>query len=211
MDNRNESRDLPQAFLTRLHRLEEAYLMSDNPIRQSGFSGGDERWRREREPILEALREPGGDFLDVCCANGYLLECLVKWAHDRGLDVVPFGIDQGSRLIEVARKRVPHFAGHFRVANAWDWKPPRRYRYVYALWDCVPEEYLPEFIHRLIDRYVQKGGRLILGAYGSLSRQQQPFDLEKSLRSAGYRLSGTAWAGIPEVARFAWLDRSASD
>ena len=150
--------------------------MSDNPIRQSGFSGGDERWRREREPILEALREPGGDFLDVCCANGYLLECLVKWAHDRGLDVVPFGIDQGSRLIEVARKRVPHFAGHFRVANAWDWKPPRRYRYVYAFVGLRSRRISPR-IHSPLDRSLcTKGWSLDSG------RLRQPLASTATLR-----------------------------
>jgi SAM-dependent methyltransferase len=211
MDNRNDNRDLPQAFLTRLRHLEDTYLMSDDPIRQSGFSGGAERWRREREPLLKALREPGGDVLDVCCANGYLLECLVEWGRDRSLDIVPFGIDQGSKLIEVARRRLPQFAGDFRVANAWDWKPPRQYQYVYALWDCVPEEYLAEFVLRLIDRYVEKGGRLILGAYGSLSRDQPPFDLETFLRSAGYQLSGSSSGRIPEVAHFVWLDRNKCD
>jgi len=34
--------------------------------------------------------------------------------------------------------------------------PERQYQYVYALWDCVPEEYLAEFVLRLIDRYVEK-------------------------------------------------------
>ena len=208
MNNQNRNRDLPHAFISRLHDLEDAYLTSDDPIRQSGFGGGADRWRREREPILEALRKPGGDLLDVCCANGYLLECLAEWGRESGLEIVPFGIDQGSRLIDLARRRLPQFARHFCVANAWDWNPPRRYKYVYALWDCVPEEYLPEFVHRLIDRYVEDGGRLILGAYGSRSRNQQPFDLEKFLESAGYQLSGTAWGGIPPVARFAWLDRS---
>ncbi len=60
-------------------QLEEAYLTSEDPMRQLGFGGGAERWRREREPI------------------------------------VPFGIDQGSKLIELARKRLPQFAGHFEV------------------------------------------------------------------------------------------------
>jgi len=73
------------------------------------------------------------------------------------------------------------------VVNAWDWRPPRRYRYVYVLWDCVPESYLTEFVRRLLARLVAPGGRLILvrlGAYGSFSRNEQPFDVEMFLRSA---------------------------
>jgi SAM-dependent methyltransferase len=181
-------------------------LTSDDPIRQSGFAGGSERWRREREPILEAF-QGSGDLLDACCANSYLLECLMNWGKARGLEITPFGIDQGVRLIELARRRLPAFARHFQSANAWDSYPPRRYRYVYALWDCVPEDYLIEFVRRLIVRLVEPGGRLILGAYGSRSRNEQPFDVEKLLRLAGYRVSGTAWGGVPAIAQFGWVDR----
>jgi len=177
-----------------LGQLEEAYLTSEDPIRQSGFGGGSERWRREREPILGALRN-AGDLLDVCCANGYLLESLRNWGGSRGLEVVPFGIDQGSKLIELARNRLPQFASHFEMANPWDWHPGRRYEYVYALWDCVPEDYLTEFAGRLMARCVAPGGRLILGAYGIVSRHQQPFNVETFLRVAGYCVSGTACGG----------------
>jgi SAM-dependent methyltransferase len=196
---------LPPEFLSRLRQLEEMYLTSEDPLRQSGFSGGAERWRREREPILEAFQN-GGDLLDSCCANGYLLESLRNWGRTRGLEITPFGIDQGSKLIELARKRLSQFADHFDVANAWDWRPARRYDHVYALWDCVPEDYLTEFVGRLMARCVAPGGRLILGAYGSLSRHEQPFDVEAFLRSAGYCVSGTACAGNPPIARFAWID-----
>jgi hypothetical protein len=72
----NERSRLPEAFLRDLKALELAYLKSDDPIEQSSFGGGKERWRAEREPILEAIAA-SGDLLDVGCANGYLLECLV--------------------------------------------------------------------------------------------------------------------------------------
>jgi hypothetical protein len=86
---------LPPEFLSRLRHLEEAYLTSADPMRQSGFTGGAVRWRREREPILEGIEE-SGDLLDACCANGHLLECLMKWGNARGLEITPFGIDQGT-------------------------------------------------------------------------------------------------------------------
>ncbi|MFQ6033540.1 MAG: hypothetical protein ACE5KR_01630 [Candidatus Bipolaricaulia bacterium] len=77
-------RKLPGSFLQRLKALEAAYPAEDGPIRQSGFSSGPERWRAEREPILEAIGRDGG-LLDVGCANGFLLECLVQWAGERGI------------------------------------------------------------------------------------------------------------------------------
>ncbi len=76
--NRFETRTLARAFLQDLRALESAYLKEDDPIRQSGFRGGADRWRGERGPILNAI-ETDGDLLDIGCANGYLLECLLNW------------------------------------------------------------------------------------------------------------------------------------
>src|SRR2546426_5525017 len=135
--------DIPPDFLAHIRSLEDAYLAHDDPILQSGFGGGPGRWRGEREPILEAINgDPsaglgaGSNFLDIGCANGYLLECLVLWGRERGLSLVPYGVDIGPKLIEVAKRRLPQFAENFCVANAWDWRPGRRFRYVYILHDC---------------------------------------------------------------------------
>ena len=124
-----------------LKALEDAYLRETDPIRQSGFSGGATRWRAERGPILDAI-DSDGDLLDIGCANGYLLECLVRWGEERGLMLTPHGLDQGVRLIELARGRLPKYADNFHVGNAWDWRPQRKYRYVYMLYD-LPSTRLP--------------------------------------------------------------------
>ncbi|MGH2541554.1 MAG: class I SAM-dependent methyltransferase [Ardenticatenaceae bacterium] len=202
------SKQLPSDFLQELADLEAAYLRENDPIRQSGFGGGPERWRAEREPILNAV-EADGDFLDIGCANGYLLECLVEWGRERGLKLTPYGLDQGTRLIELARQRLPGYADNFFVANAWNWSAPsrpRRFQYVYTLYDCVPEEVLAEYVHHILERIIAPGGRLIVGAYGSRSRGTPPFEIARFLLSAGWRVSGTATGGDPPIAAFAWID-----
>jgi SAM-dependent methyltransferase len=199
-------RKLPPEFTRKLELLEESYLTDTDPIRQSGFGGGPERWRAEREPILEAA-ESDGDFLDIGCANGYLLECLVRWSKERGVTLVPHGLDLGRRLIELARKRLPEFSGNFHVGNAWEWTPPRMFRYVYTLCDCVPSEYLEEYIHRLRSRTVTPGGRLIVGAYGSRSEGNPAFDVAAFLQSTGFEVVGVADGGDPPVTKFAWIDK----
>lgn len=200
---------LPQSFLDELKALESSYLTEEDPIRQSGFGGGPRRWREEREPILEAI-EADGDLLDVGCANGYLLECLVAWGRERGVEITPHGLDQGARLIELAKERLPDFAPNFHVGNAWDWLPPREYRFVYTLYDCVPREYLPECLHRIMRRMVAPGGRLILGAYGSRSRGLPAFEVAEFLRSIDLTVAGAAAGGQPTVTSFAWTDKPAS-
>lgn len=197
--------DLPAEFLERVRRLETAYCSESDPIRQSGYAGGPARWRAEREPILDAVRDDG-DLLDVGCANGYLLECLVRWGAERGHRLTPHGVDIGPRLIGLARARLPAFAANFHVADAWAWQPPRRYRYVYALYDCVPESHFGEYCHRLVGRAVEPGGRLIVGAYGSRSRHLDPPDLGDWLRQLGFTCAGTSCGGKPVVSCFAWVD-----
>lgn len=197
---------LPDDFLKEILALEASYLEYDDPIRQSGFGSGAERWRIEREPILEAIYS-SGDILDVGCANGYLLDCLVKWAKDRGFKLTPYGVDIGAKLIALAQKRMPEYAENFYVGNAWDWKPPRQFTFVYALYDCVPLQYLAEYIVKLLDQAVEPGGRLIIGAYGSKSRNMPPFNISKFLIEAKFSVVDTSQDGKPPVSRFAWIDR----
>jgi len=196
---------LSPEFLARVRSLEDAYLASGDPIEQSGFHGGAVRWRAEREPILEAV-EGDGSFLDIGCANGYLLECLVRWAQDRRIELEPFGVDIGPRLIAAARRRLPGFRDNFWAADASDWHPPRQFRYVYTLADCVPECRLREYFIRLLERPVEPGGRLIVGSYGSRSRAEAPLDIARLLKSFGVGIAGSSYGGDPPVDAFAWVD-----
>ncbi len=200
--------ELPDGFLAHIRSLESAYLAHDDPILQSGFHGGPERWRAEREPILEAINSDG-DLLDVGCANGHLLECLVSWGRERGLSLTPHGVDIGPKLIEAAKLRQPQFAANFYIANAWDWQPPRRFRYVYTLHDCVPQPMLGEYVRRLLDRVVAPGGRLIVGAYGRRSRGEAPLVVADQLTSYGLAVAGSAMGGDPPITAFAWVDNMA--
>ena len=200
---------LPDDFLQRLRDLEYSYLSQDDPIMQSGYGGGPERWRNERILILDAV-DRDGDFLDVGCANGYLLECLVKWAGEKGITLTPYGVDQGPRLIALARKRLPRWAANFWVANSWEWRPPRRFRYVYTHNECVPEALFRDYVCRLLTRYVEHDGVLIIGAYGSQYRNQPAWDVAANLGQHGFPVAGAAVCGEFPVTRIAWIAASPS-
>ncbi len=120
----------------------------------------------------------------------------------------PYGLDQGRRLIELARRRHPQLADHFFIGNAWDWEPPQRFRYVYTLLDQVPSEYLERYLHRLLDRGVAPSGRLIVGDYVSRSWGLAARDVAQALRSAGLPVTGFTEGGSYGIARFAWSERS---
>ncbi len=191
-------------FMEEMEALEAAYLASDDPIRQSGFSGGAERWRAERGPILDAV-DRSGDFLDVGCANGYLLECLVTWAAEAGLELTPHGLELGSRLIETARRRLPAHAAQLHHGDVWTWQPPRTYDYVYTLSHLAPVGLLGDLLRRL-QGWVSPGGRLIVGDYGSRSRGIDPQDMRLVLTTLGFEVAGDAMGGDPHLTAFAWVD-----
>ncbi|MGH7681354.1 MAG: class I SAM-dependent methyltransferase [Candidatus Eiseniibacteriota bacterium] len=199
------SQELPVEFTNRLHQLACSYLASGDPYLQSGFGGGAERWRAEREPILTPLTDDG-DLLDIGCANGLLLEDLVAWGAERGAKFTPYGLDHSAELLELARSRLHRFADHFFAGNAWSWQPPRRFRYVYSLADAVPPDYLRAYVGRLLKSFVAPRGTLIFGSYGSRSRAIAPLDLAAILSDFGYQVAGTTAAGVGPIVRFAWLD-----
>ena len=201
---------LPERHLESIRILERAYLDHTDPIKQSGFSGGAQRWRDERSPLLDAIHGDG-DFLDLGCANGFLLESVVKWASEREIELEPFGLDMNPLLIHEALRRFPDKAHHFWVANAWGWFSPKRFRWVYAIWDVVPESMLAILANHLLECAVAKDGALILGAYGSKSADRPSLDIASVLKAGGLPVSGESQGGkLPRggpVTRFAWVRR----
>jgi SAM-dependent methyltransferase len=174
--------------------FEEAYLAGQNPRAQSGFGGDEARWEAARRPIAEAIDRDGA-FLDVGCASGYLLECLVRWAPHR---IEPHGLELSPRLAEVARRRLPEWADRIYVGNALTWAPPRRFDFVRTELVYVPAPRERELIDHLLADVVAPKGRLILCGYGS-PRSGLPTDpVAENARSHGYELELELGAEAPE-------------
>src|SRR5512135_2865621 len=119
--------------------LEKAYLSYQEPWKQSGMSGPEKRWISLRKVVADCV-DRSGSFLDIGCANGYLLETLVAWTKERGISVIPYGLDLSERLVELARQRLPQFRANFWVGNALYWKAPNppRFDYVHSELVYVP-------------------------------------------------------------------------
>lgn len=89
-------------------RLERSYLAAETPWEQSGLSGSFEDWTRLRIPICECV-EASGRFLDIGCANGFLLECLLDWTIRKEVAIEPYGLDYSRELVELARTETEGF------------------------------------------------------------------------------------------------------
>jgi hypothetical protein len=73
--------------------IAENYLADpSNPYLQSGTTSGAARWTQTRHCIVDAVHRDG-DFMDVGCANGLLLQDLIEWAAERGFSLRPHGIN----------------------------------------------------------------------------------------------------------------------
>jgi SAM-dependent methyltransferase len=145
--------------------LEETYLSHEEPWRQSGMSGPEGRWILLRKPVADCVDKPGS-FLDIGCANGYLLECCLKWTAERGISIEPYGLDISERLIELAKKRLPEYEANFFVGNAFIWVPPRRFDFVRTELVYVPGEYEKQYIKFIMENHLEADGKLLVANYG---------------------------------------------
>jgi SAM-dependent methyltransferase len=142
--------------------LARSYLADDDPRWQSGYDGDAIAWREARELVLDGVDRDGA-FLDIGCANGYLMECLAEWALERGRRLEMHGLELNPDLARTARLRLPAWASRIHVGNALDWKPPRTYDFVRTGLEYVPDAQRSLLAARLLRDVVAPGGRLIVG------------------------------------------------
>ncbi len=156
-----------------------AYLDAETPWQQSGKSGDAEDWEWSRSLIADAI-DRDGTFLDVGCANGYLMECVPRWTSAR---VEPYGVDISAKLVELARRRLPHWHDRFWVGNALEWQPPRHFTYV-----RIGLEYVPQYRRReLVGHLLACCDRLIVGVFNEHESEQTT---ERFLFESGFEPSG---------------------
>jgi SAM-dependent methyltransferase len=186
-----EDQALSRWFEERKTVFETAYLAGTQPWQQSGVglhtphSAFD--WEVLRRPIADCLTT-SGTFLDIGCANGYLLECLLRWTRERGLLILPYGLDFSDKLVALAQRRLPQYADHLFVGNAWEWVPPQTFDYVHTAIDYVPDALREAYVHRLFERYVQARGCLLISEYVGRTTGLPEIRIDEELRRLGFSL-----------------------
>jgi len=136
------------------------------------MSGPEERWVLLRRPVADCI-DRSGSFLDVGCANGYLLECCIRWTAERELSLDPYGVDLSPKLVELARRRLPQFADHFYVANSFEWVPPQKFDFVRTELVYVPAEYEKQYVEHLLRNYLKADGCLLVANYAEEHAQPE--------------------------------------
>ncbi len=183
-----------------------AYLAADTPWEQSGKGGDECQWAYGRSLICDAMQRDGS-FLDVGCANGYLMESVERWAAVRGRRIEPYGLDISPELADLARRRLPRWADRIHTGNVLHWQPARRFDFVRTGMEYVPPRRGCELVQRLLDEFLVEGGRLIIGTYPGDT--DGPDSLEQELTDWGFTVSG--YTSRPHrddriVYRALWID-----
>lgn len=168
-------------------KLEESYLAGDTPWQQSGFFGPEEIWIKCRKPIEKCIVS-SGTFLDIGCANGYLLECLIEWTRVRGIKITPFGLDISEKLIDLSKQRLPKYKYNFYVGNAFTWISPQKYDYVRTELVYVPEQLKKEYVDRLLKLFLTDKGKLLIAEYRSRRDIEYVPWINTFLENEGFRI-----------------------
>jgi hypothetical protein len=156
-----------------------AYLAAETAWGQSGKSGDEALWEEARSHIADAIDRDGA-FLDVGCASGFLMECIVRWSPHR---VEPYGLEIAPELAALARSRLPQWSDRIFVGNALAWDPPRRFEFVRTGLDYVPPARRPDLVAHLLGFC----DRLVIGSFNEEIEERA---LEKAVESWGYPIAG---------------------
>jgi 2-polyprenyl-3-methyl-5-hydroxy-6-metoxy-1,4-benzoquinol methylase len=187
--------------------LEPAYLRGTTPQAGSGFGRDAASWRARREMIVDGV-DRAGTFLDVGCANGLLMESVRDWAGERSLAIEPYGVDLAPGLVELARRRLPHWADRIEVGNAIDYVPAdgRRFTYVHVLLDAVPVRRRRDMLRHALNTLVEPGGRLLVSHYQTDGGSDRT--AAEHVRDLGFDVAGSSHArGGDGTATTAWVER----
>ncbi len=187
-----------------------AYLAADNPRSQSGHSGDDARWEHARSLICDAV-DRDGTFLDVGCASGYLMECIQRWARERGHELEPYGLEISPEMADLARGRLPRWADRVHVGNAISWLPGTRFDFVRTGLEYVPERRRRDLIDHLLEDVVAPDGRLIIGTCSDEERGETRAEPshEEAIGSWGFTIAGSSERGHRDARleyRVLWID-----
>ncbi|HSL60124.1 MAG TPA: hypothetical protein VK866_19915 [Acidimicrobiales bacterium] len=187
-------------------RLEAAYVAAGAGPGGSGSTDPSEgAWRAKRQHLAVPM-DADGTWLDVGCANGYLLATLPTWAAERGIAIEPHGLELLPAVADLARTLLPSLAERIWTGSVMSWTPPMRFRYVTVVDDVVPPARLGDLVGHLLHRCMEPGGRLIVSSYTNTG--EEPRALVADLTAVGYRPDGVIHIDRPGRAPLltVWLD-----
>jgi hypothetical protein len=175
-----------------------AYLAAQTPWGGSGRTGDASGWERSRSLLADAI-DRDGTFLDVGCANGYLMETLPGWTTHV---IEPYGLEISPTLAASAQERLPAWGDRIWVGNARTWEPSMRFTYIRTGLEYAP----PTGRRDLVAHLLRWCDRLIVGVFNEQANDHVTADL---VRDWGFAIAEDAERPHPESSmryRCLWID-----
>jgi len=178
--------------------ISETQLKYKEPWKQAGFDLGQDDWETCRKPIAECIIKDG-NFLDIGCANGYLLESIMKWTTFK---IVPWGVDLSPRVIAAAKARLKEFSDNFFTGSVTKWSSPIKFEYVRTELDYAVVESQEQYLRQVLNSYVSENGALLLTEYRSKKDANKPW-LNDKVNGWDFRIvdQKSAFLGSVEMTR----------
>ena len=173
------------------------------------------QWTKIRSFISKSINKDG-KFLDIGCANGFLLRCLQEWCDYK---IEPYGIDKNRDSIKQAKELFPLQRKNFIVKDLFELAKsgledlskhglPARYDFIYwNVWDTIKfaDQKEVDLVKKFLEA-VSPDGRLVLGFYNNDNKQNME-DMKKikKLEEKGFNFSGVLDNGLNDI--IAWIDK----
>lgn len=165
-------------------------------MRGSGFLGNYLEWEQARGLYLKLIEKPG-KILDLGCANGFLLDFIIK---SKKFNLIPFGVDLNEDLIKIAKELFPKYSANFVTQDINDFKSEEKFDYILAYFPFFKKK---DFLKRLYSM-LKNGGRIIIALYDEKANE---FDIfEENIKETGFLPSGV----IEEknLTKLIWIDKN---
>jgi hypothetical protein len=188
--------------------IKQAYLSADNPYGQAGHNGDASSWEAARSFIAAALHR-NGSFLDAgCAASGIMMESVQRWGAAKNLSIEPYGLEIIPECAEMARRRLPQWAGRIFTGNIRTWRPlGEKFTYVLIRPEYAPPGRRAEMAGHIIDHVLKPGGRLIVFVG---TEEAEARSMENSITMHGFVARGRAEIPHPRdnrvMRRIFWID-----
>jgi hypothetical protein len=181
----------------------QRYFNGRTKLQRSCWYDSEILWKAARKIILEPVDKDGA-FLDVGCANGVLLRDLCIWAREeKGIKLVPYGIDFLTEAIEESKKIHPRHASNFKVAEMMAFRTCRKFTFIHSE-PYGPRNSIKDFLSKYLNM-LQDEGKLIVSFYDHKADKFLCLyhECRKMARKSGFSLAvRTDASGFPNLIWF---------
>jgi trans-aconitate methyltransferase len=136
------------------------------------------------------------------------MESVRRWGEAKSLCIEPYGLDIVPEFVELARRRLPHWAERIHIGNIRTWRPSgTRFDFVLIRPEYAPEHRRSELVDHVLNQVLKPNGRLIVFVG---TEEADVRGVEARITEGGLSVHGRVETPHPKdsrvVRRLFWID-----